>query len=69
MRRQTRATLLVAKLDHLSRTSSFLLSLRDANIRFIAADMPDANETMIGFTAVMARAEREAISARTKAAP
>lgn len=66
--RQTRATLLVAKLDRLSRNAAFLLSLRDANVRFIAADMPDANETMIGFMAVMAQAEREAISARTKAA-
>jgi DNA invertase Pin-like site-specific DNA recombinase len=66
--RQTRATLLVAKLDRLSRNAAFLLSLRDANIRSIAADMPDANETMIGFMAVMAQAEREAISARTKAA-
>jgi DNA invertase Pin-like site-specific DNA recombinase len=66
--RQTRATLLVAKLDRLSRNAAFLLSLKDANVRFVAADMPDANETMIGFMAVMAQAEREAISARTKAA-
>lgn len=66
--RQTKATLLVGKLDRLSRNAAFLLSLRDAGVRFVAADMPDANEAMIGFMAVMAQYERDAISARTKAA-
>jgi DNA invertase Pin-like site-specific DNA recombinase len=66
--RQTRATLLVAKLDRLSRNAGFLLTLRDSGVRFIAADMPDANELTVGIMALMAQQEREAIGARTKAA-
>src|SRR5665213_3319232 len=66
--RQTRATLLVAKLDRLSRNAAFLLALRDAGVRFICADLPDANELTIGVLAAVAQHEREAISARTKAA-
>lgn len=66
--RQTRATLLVAKMDRLSRTASFLLSLRDSGVRFVAADLPEMNETVVGIMAVMAQAEREAISSRTTAA-
>jgi DNA invertase Pin-like site-specific DNA recombinase len=66
--RQTRASLLVAKLDRLSRNAAFLLSLRDSGVRFICADMPDANELTIGVLAAVAQHEREAISARTTAA-
>src|SRR5581483_1156585 len=66
--RQTRATLLVAKLDRLSRNAAFLLSLKDAGVRFVAADMPDMNETVVGIMAVIAQAERQAISDRTRAA-
>ena len=66
--RQTRATLLVARLDRLSRNAAFLLTLRDSGARFVACDMPDMNETVVGILAVIAQHEREAISARTKAA-
>jgi DNA invertase Pin-like site-specific DNA recombinase len=66
--RQTRATLLVAKLDRLGRNAAFLLALQESRVRFIAADMPDANEAMVGFMAVMAQYERQAISDRTRAA-
>jgi hypothetical protein len=34
----------------------------------VAADMPEANEMVVGIMAVVARAERKMISARTKAA-
>jgi len=58
----------VAKLDRLSRNAAFLLSLRDSGVRFVAADMPDMNETVVGVLAVIAQHERQAISERTKAA-
>lgn len=64
----TGAILLIAKLDRLSRNAAFLLTLRDSGVRFMAADIPDANDVTIGVLAVIAQAEREATSIRTKAA-
>jgi DNA invertase Pin-like site-specific DNA recombinase len=66
--RLTGATLVIAKLDRLSRNAHFLLGLRDGNVPFVAADMPDANSLTVGILAVVAQAEREAISIRTRAA-
>lgn len=64
----TGATLIVAKLDRLSRNAAFLLTLRDSGVQFVAADLPEANTMTVGVMAVVAQYEREAISARTKAA-
>jgi len=64
----TGATLVIAKLDRLSRNAAFLLTMRDAGVKFIAADMPHANELTIGIMALVAQQEREAISRRTKEA-
>ncbi|WP_457107583.1 recombinase family protein [Methylobacterium sp. P5_C11] len=63
-----KATLVIAKLDRLSRDVHFLTGLERAGIRFVAADMPEANEMVVHLMAVMAQAERKLISARTKAA-
>src|SRR5690606_17923709 len=55
----TGATLVIAKLDRLSRNAAFLLALRDSGVRFVAADMPDANELTVGIMALVAQQERE----------
>lgn len=66
--RTTGATLVVAKLDRLSRDAAFLMQLQNAGVSFVAADMPGANSFTVGVMALVAQQEREAISARTKAA-
>ena len=64
----TGATLAIAKLDRLSRNAAFLLTLRDSGVRFIAADMPEANDLTVGIMALVAQQEREAIARRTREA-
>lgn len=66
--RLTGASLLIAKIDRLSRDVHFLTGLQKAGVRFVAADMPDANEMTVQIMVVVAQNERKAISARTKAA-
>jgi DNA invertase Pin-like site-specific DNA recombinase len=66
--RLTGSTLVIAKLDRLSRNAAFLLTLRDSGVRFLAVDMPEANDLTVGIMALVAQAEREAISRRTKEA-
>jgi DNA invertase Pin-like site-specific DNA recombinase len=62
------ATLVIAKLDRLSRNAHFLLGLKEAGIDFICADMPNANRLTVGIMAMVAEEERCMISERTKAA-
>jgi len=62
------AVLLVAKLDRLARNVHFLSGLMESGVDFRAADNPHANRLTIHIMAAMAEYEREAISARTKAA-
>lgn len=64
----TGSTLVIAKLDRLSRNAAFLLTLRDSGVKFVAADMEGANSLTVGVMALVAQEEREAISKRTKAA-
>lgn len=68
MCRLTGATLVIAKLDRLSRNAAFLLNLRDSGIEFVAADMPAANRMTVGIMALVAEEEGRAISDRTKKA-
>jgi len=63
-----KATLVIAKLDRLSRDAHFLLGLEKAGVDFVAVDMPNANRLTVRLMAVIAQEEREMISARTKAA-
>lgn len=62
------ATLLIAKLDRLSRKVSFLSNLMEGGVPFTAADMPEADKTQLQMMMVFAEHEARAISARTKAA-
>ena len=62
------ASLVIAKLDRLSRDAHFLLGLAKAGVDFVAADMPNANRLTAGIMAMVADEERQMISARTKAA-
>jgi DNA invertase Pin-like site-specific DNA recombinase len=62
------AKLVIARLDRLSRDAHFLLGLQKAGVEFVAVDNPHANRLTIGVLALVAEQEREAISARTKAA-
>lgn len=64
--RRVGSTLLIAKLDRLSRNASFILALRDSGVDFVCCDMPDANTLTVGLFAVLAQHERETISKRTK---
>lgn len=62
------ATLVIAKLDRLSRNVSFIFQLRDSQVDFTCCDIPDANTMTIGIFALLAQQERELISTRTKQA-
>ena len=62
------ATLVIAKLDRLSRNAHFLTGLHEAGVKFVATDMPEANEMVVTIMAAVAQAERRMISERTKAA-
>ena len=62
------ATLVIAKLDRLSRNAPFLMNLQESGANFICCDNPHANKAMIGIMAIMAQQEAETISKNTKAA-
>lgn len=60
------ATLLIAKLDRLSRDISFLSILQQSDIRFIALDIPKANHKTLVLMLCLARQERENLSKKIK---
>lgn len=66
--RKAGAVLLIAKLDRLSRDVAFIAGLMKSDVRFIAADMPDADAFRLHIEAAIAEEERRRISGRTKAA-
>jgi DNA invertase Pin-like site-specific DNA recombinase len=63
-----KATLVIAKLDRLSRNVAFIANLMEAGVDFVAVDMPHANKLTIHILSAVAEHEREMISQRTRAA-
>lgn len=66
--RAHKATLVIAKLDRLARNVHFISGLIEHKVPIIAADMPDADITMLQIYAAMAEREARVTSERTKAA-
>ena len=66
--KKTKATLVVAKLDRLSRNLAFITNMMYSKVDFVAADNPHANRLTLHILAAMAEYERDQISERTKAA-
>jgi DNA invertase Pin-like site-specific DNA recombinase len=66
--RRHKATLVIARLDRLSRNVAFIAALMDSGVAFVAVDNPHANKLTVHILAAVAEHEREIISERTKAA-
>ena len=66
--KRIKATLIIAKLDRLSRSVAFVSALMDSKVDFVCVDMPQANTLMLHIMAAFAQYEREQISKRTSAA-
>lgn len=60
----TDSTLLIAKLDRLSRSVEFIFSLKNSGANFVCVDMPELTTMTLGIFATFAQAERERISER-----
>ena len=60
------ATLIVAKLDRLSRDVVFIDNLMSSGVKFLCMDIPGANELTIGLLSVIAQNEAKTISTRIK---
>jgi DNA invertase Pin-like site-specific DNA recombinase len=65
---RSKATLLIAKLDRLARSVSFVAGLMDGDVDFVAVDMPHASRFVLHIMAAVAEHERQIIGERTKAA-
>lgn len=67
--RMTGATLVVSKLDRLSRDLEFIAALmKSDNVDFVVAELPEANNLTLHILACLAQYERQLISERTKQA-
>lgn len=65
---ENNATLIIAKLDRLSRDKHLIFDLQKKGTKFLVADNPNANEVVIDIMAILAHDEVKKISERTKAA-
>ena len=66
--KQANATLLIAKLDRLSRNVAFISRLLKSGVELLCCDMPQANRLTLHILAAVAEHERQMILDRTKAA-
>jgi DNA invertase Pin-like site-specific DNA recombinase len=66
--RATGSVLVIAKLDRLARSVTFLSQLMEGDVKFRALDLPGATPFTLHILAAVAEQEATAISARTKAA-
>ena len=66
--RKQKATLVIAKLDRLSRNVHFLSGLLESRVDFVCSDMPEADRAFLQMAAVFAEWEARKISERTSAA-
>jgi DNA invertase Pin-like site-specific DNA recombinase len=66
--RKEGAVLLIARLCRLSRNAAFLLNLQESGVKFVAVDMPHADNFTVGIMALVAQKERERISDNTRLA-
>lgn len=66
--RRLEGILLIAKLDRLARNVAVVASLMESGVRFVAVDMPEADNLTIHVMAAVAEREARLISLRTKAA-
>lgn len=66
MCQKVNATLVIAKLDRLSRDLHFVTTLQKEKIKFVCCDNPHANDLNIQIMAAFAEDERKRISQRTK---
>ena len=63
--RKQKATLVVAKLDRLARDVQFISTLLNGNVKFVCADMPEADRTFLQMVSVFSEYEAKRISERT----
>lgn len=64
--RKHKATLLIAKLDRLSRNVAFIATLMEGKVPIVAVDNPTAGEFTLHILSAVAQQESKMISARTK---
>lgn len=64
--KRTGARLLVAKLDRLARNVHFVSGLMQSKVRFVACDLPEANDLTIHIMAAFAEHEAKRIAERTR---
>jgi hypothetical protein len=63
--RKRKGTLVIAKLDRLSRDLAFIANLMESKVKFVACDMPNASRFELHIRASLAEEERRFISKRT----